>query len=149
MKPMALGTIVGVPAGAQKDFRDSMLTVLRVVQIPVAEAKDAAVQTDVAVKMGPHQASGRPVTLKVTLADAKSGNMLHVVQMNSMLVEPVTPDQWKVLGEAAVFKVAENLRRLLGGRPALPRDTLTLTEGGALKLDRNWSGPKPMPSAKR
>ena len=149
MKPMALGSIVGVPANAQKDFRESMLTVLRVVQIPVAEAKDASVQTDVAVKMGPHQASGRPVTLKVTLADAKTGNMLHVVQMNSMLVEPVTPDQWKVLGEAAVFKVAENLRRLLGGRGALPRDTLTLTEGGALKLDRNWSGPKPVPSAKR
>jgi outer membrane protein TolC len=148
MKSTTIGTIVGVPANVEREFREAMLTVLRVAQVPVSDAKGAAVETDVAVKLGPHQDSGRPVTLKITLADGRSGNMLHVVQMHSMLVEPVTADQWKVLGEAAVFKVAENLRRLLGGRPALPRDTLTLTEGGALKLDRNWSGPRVVPSAR-
>jgi len=141
LKTAAIGQIVGVPPNVEKDFTESMTTVLRVAQIPLAE-KDAAVQADVAVKLGPRQESGRPVTLKVSLADGRTGHLLHVVQMNSMLLDPVTPEQWKVLGEAAVFRVAENLRRLLGVNSALPRDTLSMTEGGALKLDRGWSGPR-------
>jgi len=144
LKSAGVGEVVGVPANVLADFTSAMNTVFRAARIPVSDAP--AVKADVAVKMGAPQASGRPVTLKVSLADGTTGNLLHVVQMNSMLVDPVTPDQWKVLGEAAVFRVAENLRRLLGERPALPRDTLTMTEGGALKLDRGWSGPR-MPTA--
>ena len=49
--------------------------------------------------------------------------------------------------EAAVFKSAETLRRLLGSSPALPRDTLSMSEGGMLKLDRTWSGPRMTPTA--
>jgi hypothetical protein len=67
--------------------------------------------------------------------------------MKSMLVEPVSEAQWQVLGEAAVFKSAETLRRLLGSTAALPRDTLSMSEGGMLKLDRTWSGPRTAPTA--
>jgi outer membrane protein TolC len=146
MRTAAIGRVTGLPTAAQPAFRDAMRTVMRVVQIPLADS-GAAVVADVAVVLGPRSDSGRPVEMKVSLNDAGTGNVLHVAQMKSMLVEPVSEAQWKVLGEAAVFKSAETLRRLLGSSPALPRDTLSMTEGGALKLDRNWSGPRMAPSA--
>ncbi|MGE4242409.1 TolC family protein [Ramlibacter sp.] len=148
LRTVGVGAIVGVPNDMLGDFTESMVTVMRVMQVPVVQ-KTPAIEADVAVKLGPRQDAGRPVTLKITLADGSSGNMLHVVQMNSMLLDPVTRDQWKVLGEAAIFKIAENLRQLIGARPAIPRDTLTMTEGGALKLDRSWSGPRFLPSTAR
>jgi len=142
LKPAGIGTIVGVPQPMMKDFTDAMRAVLGVVQVPVVQS-GAAVVADVAVKLAPKQDSGRPVTLKVSLHDGSTGNLLHVTQMNSMLVEPITADQWKVLGEAAVFRVADTLKRLLGGGPLLARDTLGHVESGALKLDRGWSGSRP------
>lgn len=142
----ALGTIVGVPAAALPQFTESMRTVMRVVQIPLADS-GASVVTNVAVKLGPVSESGRPVELRVSLTDAASGNLLHTSHIRSMLVEPVTTAQWQVLGEAAVFKSAETLRRLLGSSPALPRDTLSLSEGGMLRMDRTWSGPRVAPAA--
>jgi hypothetical protein len=146
MRTASIGRIVGVPAAALPKFTDAMRTVMRVVQIPLAD-NGAAVVADVAVTLGPLGESGRPVELKVSLSDAGSGTVLHVAQMKSMLVEPVSEAQWQVLGEAAVFKSAETLRRLLGSSPALPRDTLSMSEGGMLKLDRTWSGPRVAPSA--
>lgn len=146
MRSAAIGSIVGVPAPALAGFKDAMRTVMRVVQIPLADS-GAAVVADVAVILGAAGESGRPVELKVSLNDGSSGKLLHAAQMKSMLVEPVSDAQWQVLGEAAVFKAAETLRRLLGASPALPRDTLSMSEGGALKLDRSWSGPRIAPTA--
>ena len=122
-----------------------MRTVLRVARIPMAEA-NAPVRADVGVQLGPVQESGRPVTLRVTLLEGTGQKVLHTAEMRSMLVEPVTTDQWKVLGEAAVFRVAENLRLLLGGglQAAARADTLAVTEGNMLKLDRRWTGPRPV-----
>lgn len=144
-KSAAIGEIVGVPDEAKGDFTQAMRTVLAVNRITLND-KAPAVKLDVAVKLAPRQASGRPVTLKMTLADGATGNLLQVVQMKSMLLDPVTPDQWKVLGEAAVFKVADPMRRLLGGNPKA-RDTLSLTEIGPLRLDRTWSGRAVQPAA--
>lgn len=146
MRSAAIGSIVGVPAPALAGFKDAMRTVMRVVQIPLVDS-GAAVVADVAVTLGAAGESGRPVELKVSLNDGSSGKLLHAAQMKSMLVEPVSDAQWQVLGEAAVFKAAETLRRLLGASPALPRDTLSMSEGGALKLDRNWSSPRVAPTA--
>jgi hypothetical protein len=117
-----VGAIVGVPPEMMADFTESMLTVLRLMQVPVA-TRDAAVKADVEVKLGPAQDSGRPVTLTIALADGGSGNVLRVVQMNSMLVEPVSREQWQVLGEAAIFRIADILRQLLGGPRAMPSAT--------------------------
>ena len=148
MEPVAIGNVTGLPPEAQRDFTDSMRTVLRVARIPVVE-RDGAVRADVAVALGPRQESGRPVTLKVTLLGGGGQKVLHTAEMKSMLVEPVTADQWKVLGEAAVFRVAENLRLLLGGglRATAASDTLSITEGNTLKLDRRWTGPAPASTA--
>ncbi|MDB5943840.1 MAG: hypothetical protein JWQ13_3406 [Ramlibacter sp.] len=146
LRSAAIGTIVGVPAAALAPFTDAMRTVMRVVQIPLDDS-GASVVANVTVKLGPPGDSGRPVELRVSLTDAGSGNLLHTSHMKSMLVEPVTGAQWQVLGEAAVFKAAETLRRLLGSSPALPRDTLSLSEGRVLRLDRSWSGPRSAPSA--
>ena len=89
------------------------------------------------------------MTLKVALLGGEGQKVLHTAEMKSMLVEPVTAEQWKVLGEAAVFRVAENLRLLLGGglQASAAADTLSLTEGNTLKLDRRWSGPAPASTA--
>lgn len=145
---VAIGRVSGVPEAAQADFLESMRTVLRVARIPLAEA-DAPVRADVAVQLGALQDSGRPVTLKVSLLEGTGQKVLHATEMKSMLVEPVTPDQWKVLGEAAVFRVAENLRLLLGGglQASARADTLSLTEGNMLKIDRRWTGPPPASAA--
>jgi hypothetical protein len=146
MQSAAIGRISGVPATVLPQFTDAMRTVMRVVQIPLADS-GATVVADVVVTLGPLGESGRPVDLKVSLNEAGNGKVLHVAQMKSMLVEPVSEAQWQVLGEAAVFKSAETLRRLLGSSPALPRDTLSMSEGGMLKLDRTWSGPRMAPTA--
>jgi len=144
MESVAIGAVTGLPEAARKDFLESMGTVLRGARIPVA-ATGGAVRADVAVRLGPLQDSGRPVTLRVTLLEGSGPKVLHTGEMNSMLVEPVTADQWKVLGEAAVFRMVDPLRALLqGGLQASARaDTLSLTEGNVLKIDRRWSGPAP------
>lgn len=149
MQSLALGSIAGLPAAARADFTEAMRTVLRVMRVPVAEA--GAVRADVAVELGARQQSGRPVALKVTLLEGSGQKVLQTAEMKSMLVEPVTPEQWKVLGESAVFRVAENLRALLGGGLAeqAAADTLSLTDGSVLKLDRRWSGPRPQQPAAR
>ena len=144
MESVAIGQITGLPEAARADFLESMRTVLRVARIPTAS--EGAVRADVAVQLGPLQDSGRPVTLRVNLLEGSGQKLLHSVEMKSMLVEPVSADQWKVLGEAAVFRVAENLRALLGGglQSAARADTLSLTEGNLLKLDRRWTAaPQP------
>ncbi|WBY03782.1 TolC family protein [Ramlibacter tataouinensis] len=147
MEQVTIGRVAGLPDAAQRDFTEAMRTVLRVIRIPVAE-QGGAVRADVAVSLAPPQSSGRPVTLKVTLLGGGGQRVLHTAEMKSMLVEPVTADQWQVLGEAAVFRVADNLRQLLGGglQAAAAADTLALTEGNTLKLDRRWTGPAPTPA---
>lgn len=143
LESVSIGQVTGVPASVRAEFLESMNMVLRLARIPVAES-DGAVRTDVAVQLAPLQESGRPVTLRVTLLDGSGQKVLHTVETRSMLVEPVTLEQWKVLGEAAVFRVADNLRGLIAGRKAAAQaDTLSLTEGNVLKLDRRWSGQQP------
>jgi hypothetical protein len=85
------------------------------------------------------------VTLRVALIESNTGRELYVAQMKSMLVEPVSGEQWKVLGEAAAFRVSDQLRSLLGGglEARARADTLSLTEGNMLKIDRHWTGPAP------
>lgn len=144
MEQVTIGAVSGLPGAAQREFTQAMHTVLRVIRIPVAP-QGGAVRADVAVALGPQQPAGRPVTLKVTLLGGGGQKVLHTAEMKSMLVEPVTADQWKVLGEAAVFRVADHLRELLGGglQASAAADTLALTQGNVLKLDRRWSGPPP------
>jgi hypothetical protein len=144
MESVTIGPITGLPPQARGDFTEAMRTVLRVVRIPIADSR-GAVRADVGVVLGPRQESGRPVAMKITLLGGDGQKVLHAAEMKSMLVEPVTADQWKVLGEAAVFRVAENLRLLLGGglRATASADTLSLSEGNTLKLDRRWTGPAP------
>lgn len=141
---VAIGRIEGLPEAARADFTEAMRTVLRVSRIPTSDS-NATVRADVSVQLAAPQESGRPVTLKVTLLQGDGAKVLQTVEMKSMLVEPVAAEQWKVLGEAAVFRVTDALRSLLGGKAqaAAPADTLSLTEGNLLKLDRGWSGPRP------
>ncbi|HYF17632.1 MAG TPA: TolC family protein [Ramlibacter sp.] len=150
METLALGSVTGLPPDALPEFVDSMRTVLRVARIPFvdpssAQAAQAPVRSDVVVQLGAAQDSGRPVTMTVTLRGGGGQKLLDTSEMKSMLVEPVTREQWKVLGEAAVYKVAEKLRVLLGGalKQESEADTLSLTEGNVLKLDRRWTGPRP------
>jgi outer membrane protein TolC len=146
MQSVAIGQVTGVPDAVRAEFLESMRMVLRIARIPVAaEGAPAGVRTDVAVQLAPKQASGRPVTLRVTLLQGDGQKVLQTVETHSMLVEPIGTEQWKVLGEAAVFRVADHLRALLGGRlqAAARADTLSLTEGNVLKLDRRWRGPPP------
>jgi outer membrane protein TolC len=142
LESVSIGQVTGLPASARAEFLESMRMVMRLARIPVTE-NEAAVRTDVAVQLGPLQESGRPVTLRVTLLDGSGEKVLHTVETRSMLVEPVTLEQWKVLGEAAVFRVADNLQGLIAGRKAAQADTLSITEGNVLKLDRRWNGQPP------
>lgn len=134
---VGVGDILGVPAAALPDFEHAMRAMLAANHF-VTDDGGPTVRLEVAVRPKPKQAAGQPVSLKMTLSDGTSGGLLQIVQMNTMLLEPVTPDQWRVLGEAAVLRVADVLRRLVSGTPK-PRDTLSMTEG-PLRLDRTWSG---------
>jgi outer membrane protein TolC len=136
---VGVGNIVGVPAAALSDFQRSMRAVLAAGKFAVDDGAPA-VRLEVAVRPQPRQAAGQPVSMKMTLSDGASGNLLQIVQMNTMLLEPVTPDQWRVLGEAAVLRVADILQRLVSGTPKA-RDTLSMTES-PLRLDPTWSGPR-------
>lgn len=149
LSSVAVASISGLPDAARPEFLESMRTVLRVMRIPVSD-NGAAVKMAVSLELGPKQDSGRPVTLNVKLLDADGQKILHSAQTKSMLVEPVSSEQWKVLGEAAVFRVAENLRALVGGSKPMPTvaNTLSLTEGNMLKLDRRWTGPRQEPATK-
>jgi hypothetical protein len=145
MESVQVGRVIGLPDAAVADFLEAMQTVLRVARIPTADS-GAAIRTEVRVRVGAPQQSGRPVTMRVALLDGTRDKILHTAEMSTMLVEPVSAEQWKVLGEAAVFRVADRLRGLLGGglQAANRADTLSLTEGDMLKIDRRWTGPLPV-----
>lgn len=108
----ALAPIAGVPAEAADSFEKAMLRILRLSKVPVATDGKPQMQLQTTVELGASQASGQPSRVKLRLVDM-AGRLIAEDQQATMLLAPVTNDQWQALGEGAAYRMIEPLRKAL------------------------------------
>ncbi len=114
--PVALGEIQGVPAQALGDFRGSLLRILDLSKVNVTGEGQAVLRVVSGVRLEPPRQGSLPVTVRVTLVDAKNGAVRFMSEFRTALSEPVDPEQWRTLGEGAAYRVAGPIARLQAGR---------------------------------
>lgn len=139
--PVAIGIIEGVPQKTLPEFRSSLDRILRLSNIRVAEsAESAKLLINAAVTLDAPLSGARATRIVAALVDAQSQQVRYSSEFKTTLSEPVDEEQWRVLGEAAAYRVVGPLGRLRAGRP-LPAQGLGGTWGGpALRLARAAAG---------
>jgi outer membrane protein TolC len=112
LEPVTVAAADGVPKEFGERFREAMQRVLRLSRVPVTIEAGGKFQLQTTVKLQPAESGGRPSTISMRIEDS-AGKVLAQAEQKSMLVEPLTLEQWEALGESAAYKVAEPLRILL------------------------------------
>ena len=113
----ALDPIVGVPADSNALFRDSMLRILRLSKVALARDGNAKVHLQTEVKLAPRQSSGQPAQVMLRVTDT-AGKLIAESKQSTMLLDPITRDQWQALAEGAAYRMVGPLRQALHETPA-------------------------------
>ena len=110
---VAAAPVQGLNKANAKAFMAAQQRILRLAKISTAEpASVAGYRIESTVALSAPGISGQPVTMRLRLLD--SGNKaLFESEQKSMLMTPITPDQWEALGEGAGYRMIEPLRRQL------------------------------------
>jgi outer membrane protein TolC len=114
--PVAIGEMEGVPPAALVDFRASIVRILDLAKIRIAEGADAKLTINSAVILEPLRDGGRPARVKVALLEAGSGETRFSSEFKTTLTEPVDEQQWRTLAEGAAYRVVGPVARLRTGR---------------------------------
>lgn len=122
LPPVTVAPVAGVPPKAERFFREAIQRILRQSRVPVMLEPGGKYQVEASVKLQPVETGGQPSILHMRIEDA-SGKVVVESEQKSMLVDPITVDQWVALGESAGFKVVEPLLGLLQ-RPHDSKDAI-------------------------
>ena len=125
----AIGEISGVPERTAGLLREGAIRVLKASKTRMADdAASAEVRLQLSVALGDTKEGRRAVRVVVRLLSA-DGRALGtpVEEFKTTLSEPVDDEQWRVLGEGAVYKVLGDLTPPPTRRPSL-RFERTLAE---------------------
>ncbi|HJV85366.1 MAG TPA: TolC family protein [Noviherbaspirillum sp.] len=122
----ALEPVSGVPASGAKPFEAAMLRILRLSKVALATDGKPQLRLQAIVELAPQQASGRPSKVKLRLIDS-SGHVVAEAEQSTMLLEPVSNDQWQALGEGAAYRMIEPMRKALR-QPAAVRPAAALSD---------------------
>ncbi len=138
---LVIGEIEGVPRSALKEFRESIVRILDLSKIRIAEAADAKLAFNSAVFLDPPRDGGRPARIKVALLDPVSGAVAFSSEFKTTLSEPVDDAQWRTLGEGAAYRIVGPLARIRLGK-TVTQKTLSVPWGDPnLKLARDAGSP--------
>lgn len=129
----ALAPVVGVPDDTADAFEKAMLRVLRLSKVPLATDDKPLMQLQTTVELAPVQASGQPSRIKMRLTDT-AGRVIAESEQSTMLLAPVSRDQWQALGEGAAYRMIEPLRKAL----RQPTAILSSTMRDADRSDAIW-----------
>jgi hypothetical protein len=124
---LAVGAVSGALNGAARLVREGALRVLESTSMkaPTEGPADAIVGFSVASEA---PADGRrPVQVTVTVTPAPGAAATLTRQFRTVLSEPVDDEQWRILGEGAVYRAIADLAPPRISRPALrPAERLEL-----------------------
>ena len=120
---IALLPVNGLSKDNSRSFMAAQLRILRLAKIYVADqVTDAQYRIESSIALQPAGISGQPATLKTKLLD-NAGKVLFENEQNSMLMTPVSAEQWQALGEAAGYRMIEPARRHLSRLAAVIEST--------------------------
>jgi hypothetical protein len=90
-----------------------MQRILRLSKLATVDGDQTALyRIESSVTLLPAGVSGQPATMKLKLVDS-AGAVLFEGQQQSMLMTPVTAEQWRALGEGAGYRVIDPVRQHL------------------------------------
>jgi len=112
LPPVTVAAAEGVPAEFGTPFRNAMQRILRLSRVPVTIEAGGRFTLQTSVKLEPAESGGRPSILRMRVEDG-AGKRVVEQEQKSMLVEPLTLEQWEALGESAAYKMVEPLRSVL------------------------------------
>lgn len=112
LAPVTVAAAEGVPEEFAAPFRSAMQRILRLSRVPVTIDAGGKYELRTSVKLQAVEIGGRPSVITMRVLDA-AGKPIRQVEQKSMLVEPLTLEQWEALGESAAYKMVDPLRGLL------------------------------------
>ena len=122
--PLAVLPVEGISREDADAFSAAMQRVLTLAKIATVErGREAAYRIEASVELQAPGISGQPSSIKFRLLD-QAGKVLFHGEQNSMLMTPVTVEQWRALGEGAGYRAVEPVRMHLVRAGASPQSLL-------------------------
>lgn len=141
--PVMIGEMEGVPAELAKEFRASIVKILELTKIRVAETGQGKLTINSAVILDPPRDGGRPARVKVALLEEGTGAVKFSSEFKTTLSEPVDAEQWRTLAEGAAYRVVGPVARLQAGRVVTQKKLSAPWGDPDLRLARN-TGEQPV-----
>lgn len=155
---LAVGTVSGARGEVATFLREGAERVLESARMKVGEVKAADARLDIALHVGAVSDGRRPVRATIRVIPGPDARPTLTRQFSTTLSEPIDAEQWRVLGEGAVYRVIADIAPSRITRPALrPSARLQLSRPQmaaalpaarprrpaklALRLDAQFTGP--------
>lgn len=124
---LAAGAITGIQGKPARLVREGAARVLETASMKASADGAADALLNFAVASEPAVDGRRPVRVTVTVAPAVGAPATLTRQFRTVLSEPVDDEQWRILGEGAVYRAIADLAPSRITRPALrPAEQLDL-----------------------
>ncbi|MGH8620301.1 MAG: TolC family protein [Burkholderiales bacterium] len=124
-------------------FDTSLQRIVRLSRIPVTATEASPFTVTTALKLEEPKEGARLAFLTVAVVDA-AGKTLASTEQRSTLVDPLTPEQWRALGESAGYRIVEPLRRLVVAE-ANARRSATATAAAGVAAGTPATAPAGLP----
>jgi len=111
-------------------FESGMQRIVRLSRIPVTTTEASPFTVTSALKLEEPKEGARQALLTVAVTDP-AGKTLASAEQRSTLVDPLTPEQWRALGESAGYRIVEPLRRLVVAEAGARRSAAVTAAAGA------------------
>jgi outer membrane protein TolC len=128
---LATGAISGADGRVAKLLRQGAERVLDSAKMKASDAKLADARLDLELTLAPARSGRRPVQVTVRAVPGPGAPATLTRQFKTTLSEPIDDEQWRVLGEGAVYRVIVDISPARIMRPALrPAHTLRWPAAG-------------------
>jgi len=108
--PVAVLPVAGLAKADADAFTSAMQRVLTLAKVATVEQGQAgSYRIESSVSLQTPEISGQPSSMTFKLLDG-TGTVLYKGEQKSMLITPVTAEQWRALGEGAGYRVIEPVR---------------------------------------
>lgn len=126
--PVAVLPVQGLGTADAEAFSSSLQRILTLSKVQtVAPGQAASYRIESAVSLQAAGISGQPASMRLRLLDA-AGLVLFEAEQKSMLMTPVSAEQWRALGEGAGYRVVEPVRQHLVKAAAAAQSALKAPE---------------------
>ena len=139
---LAVGAVSGADPNVASYLRQGAERVLESARMKVGDVKAADARLDLALQLGAVVDGRRPVRATIRVIPGPDAQATLTRQFSTTLSEPVDAEQWRVIGEGAVYRVIADIAPMRITRPALK-------PSAGLNLQRKATIAVATPSGKR